>query len=301
LRKFLGFVNAAADVPRQILIGMLLSFLLFNSAIAQEQIELQPWQVIPPTPALPTPQHSGYAAINHIKIWYAEYGKGSPVILLHGGLVNSNYWGKLISALKAHYHVIVMDSRGHGRSSINDEPLTYHLMAKDVLGLMDYLHLQNAAIVGWSDGANIGLDIAMSHPERVTKLFALGGNSNPEGTQDVTQSPTFNAFSKRIAQEYLALSPTPSLENFNRLNQHIVKMWQSEPNFTTTMLQQITVPTWIVTGDHDEAIKRSHSEYMASTIPHAGLLIEPNAGHFAFLQYPEKFNHDVLYFLRQPY
>lgn len=291
-------------------IFILLSVLLFNSVIASATSEklsqapsksLQPWQIIPPTPALPKPKHSGYASVNHIKIWYAEYGQGSPVILLHGGLVNSNYWGKLISVLEKQYHVIVMDSRGHGRSSINDEPLSYHLMARDVIGLMDFLHLQNAAIVGWSDGANIGIDIAIHHPERLTKLFALGGNSNPEGTMDVTQSPSFNTFSKRIEEEYMALSPTPSIENFNILNQRVAKMWKSEPNFTTKMLQRITVSTWIVTGDHDEAIKRSHSEYMARIIPHAGLLIEPNAGHFVFLQYPDKFNDDVLYFLNAKY
>ena len=190
----------------------LLSFLLFGSFIAitpaalasgYSSITLQPWEVIPSTPELPKPKHSGYAPINHVKIWYAEYGQGAPVILLHGGLVNSNYWGKLIPVLEKHYHVIVMDSRGHGRSSMDDEPLSYHLMAKDVLGLMDFLHLQNAAIVGWSDGANIGLDIAIHHPERLTKLFALGGNSNPEATMDVSQYPAFDAFSKRIEREYM--------------------------------------------------------------------------------------------------
>ena len=258
---------------------------------------LEPWQIIPPTPDLPKPKHNGYAPINHVKIWYAEYGQGSPVILLHGGLVNSNYWGKLIPVLEKHYHVIVMDTRGHGRSSLDDAPLSYHLMAKYVLGLMDVLHLQHAAIVGWSDGANIGLDIAIHHPERLTKLFALGGNSNPEATMDVSQYPAFDAFSKRIKNEYMALSPTPSIANYNLLNQRIVKMWKSEPNFTIKMLERITVPTWIVSGDHDEAIKRSNTEYMARTIPHAGLLIEPNAGHFAFLQDPAKFNDDVLHFL----
>ncbi len=282
---------------RKLLLSIILSLLYVSSVIATTPPRLQSWQIIPPTPTLPAPKHSGYAPINHVNIWYAEYGQGTPVILLHGGLVNSNYWGKLIPVLEKHYHVIVMDSRGHGRSSMGDEPLSYHLMANDVLGLMDFLHLQKAAVVGWSDGANIGLDIAIHHPERLTKLFALGGNSNPEATMDVTQSPSFDAFSKRIQKEYMSLAPVPSTANYKILNQRIVKMWKTEPDFTKQMLEHITVPMWIVSGDHDDAIKRSNTEYMARTIPHAGLLIEPNVGHFAFLQDPAKFNDDVLHFL----
>lgn len=260
--------------------------------------KLQSWQIIPPTPDLPAPKHSGTVSVNHVKIWYAEYGQGFPVILLHGGLVNSNYWGKLIPVLEKHYHVIVMDSRGHGRSSLDDKPLSYHLMAKDVLGVMDYLHLQKAAIVGWSDGANIGLDIAIHHPERLSKLFACGGNSNPEATLDVSQSPAFDAFIQRIQKEYMTLSPTPSTTNYNLLYQRILRMWDSEPHFTTRMLGSITVPVWIVAGEHDEAVKRSDTEFLARSIPHAKLLIEPNVAHFTHLQNPGQFNKDVLSFLR---
>lgn len=106
-----------------------------------------------------------------------------------------------------------MDSRGHGRSSLGTEPFIYHLMAKDVLSLIDCLHLQKAAIVGWSDGANTGLDIAIYHPERLSKLFAFGGNSNPEATLDVSQFPAFDDFTKRIRKEYIALSPAPSIRS----------------------------------------------------------------------------------------
>ena len=81
-----------------------------------------PWMVLPPTPSLPQATASGYAPVNGIKIWYAEFGQGEPVILLHGGLGNSNYWGLLVPALDTQYRVIVMDSRGHGRSTRNAQP-----------------------------------------------------------------------------------------------------------------------------------------------------------------------------------
>ena len=122
------------------------------------------WLTLPPTPSLPKAAQSGYAPINGMRIWYAVFGRGEPVILLHGGLANADYWGNQVRALQKSYRVVVMDSRGHGRSTRNEQPYGYDLMAADVIGLMDYLKIPKAAIVGWSDGAIIGLDIAMHHP-----------------------------------------------------------------------------------------------------------------------------------------
>src|SRR5262249_19522688 len=79
-----------------------------------------PWMMLPPTRSLPQAAANGYAPVNGIKIWYAEFGQGEPVIMLHGGLGNSNYWGLQVPALAKSYRVIVMDSRGHGRSTRND-------------------------------------------------------------------------------------------------------------------------------------------------------------------------------------
>jgi pimeloyl-ACP methyl ester carboxylesterase len=129
--------------------------------------------------------------------------------MLHGGLANSNYWGLQVPALAEKYRVIVMDSRGHGRSSRDDKPYGYELMASDVLALMDFLEISKAAVVGWSDGAILGLDIAIRHPERLTKLFAFAANSDPSGVKDIAQSPVFSAFIARAEREYQLLSPTP--------------------------------------------------------------------------------------------
>ena len=153
---------------------VLLSFLIVVSATLSAQTPQ--WEQLPPTPELPKPDRSGLAAVNGIHIWYAVFGHGSPVILVHGGNGNSNYWGFQIPALAGKYEVIVLDSRGHGRSTRNSEPITYDLMATDVLALMNMLHIAKAALVGWSDGGIIGLDIAINHPERLTKLFAFGAN-----------------------------------------------------------------------------------------------------------------------------
>ncbi len=253
------------------------------------------WLMLPPTPTLPPPATSGLAPVNGIKIWYATFGSGPPVILLHGGLANANYWGKLVPVLAEHYRVVVMDSRGHGRSSRDSRPYGYDLMASDVLALMDFLHIDNAALVGWSDGAIIGLDIALHHPERLSKLFAFAANSDPSGVKDVNQSPVFTAFIARARQEYEKLSPTPT--EYNSFLTQITKMWESQPHWTADDLAGIKVPTWIVDADHDEAIKRENTLFMADHIPNSGLLIEPQVSHFAFLQDPEQFNAAVQHFL----
>jgi pimeloyl-ACP methyl ester carboxylesterase len=286
-----------------------IALLLLISIVAQSRADEPQWLTLPATPALPPAAQSGYAPVNGIKIWYAVFGQGEPVIFLHGGLANANYWGDQVAGLLEHeiwnpvtrslgplpYQIIVMDSRGHGRSSRNAEPYGYDLMASDVLGLMDFLKLPKATIVGWSDSAIIGLDIALHHPERLARLFAFAANSDPNGVADIANSPVFNAFIARAEKEYAALSPTPT--EYQSFLAQIEKMWETQPNWTADDLKTIAVPTWIVDADHDEAIKRENTEFMAANIPGAGLLLQPGVSHFSFLQDPQQFNSDVLHFL----
>jgi hypothetical protein len=114
------------------------------------------WQTLPPTPAPVAGEHTGHAKVNGISLFYATIGHGSPVLLLHGGLSNSDYWGNQIKALAPHHTVIVVDSPGHGRSTRDARPYGYDLMADDVVALLDTLHITKAD-VGWSDGATLGL------------------------------------------------------------------------------------------------------------------------------------------------
>ena len=253
------------------------------------------WMTLPPTPSLPTPVSSGKAEVNGASIWYAVFGKGSPVVLLHGGLANSNYWGNQVPALAAKHQVIVIDSRGHGRSTRSSAPYGYELMASDVLGVMDQLGVKQAAIVGWSDGAIIGLSLAMHHPDRVARLFAFAANSDPSGVKDVDKSPVFQQFIARGEKEYEALSATP--KDYKQFFEEISAMWAKQPNWTEDDLAKITVPTWIVDADHDEAIERTNTLLMAAAIPKAGLLLQPEVSHFSMLQDPAQFTADVLHFL----
>jgi pimeloyl-ACP methyl ester carboxylesterase len=256
------------------------------------------WQTLPPPKALPHAGVEGRVDHDGAQIYYATFGAGTPVILLHGGLANGRYWGNQVPALtRAGYQAILVDSRGHGRSSRDARPYTYELMASDVVAVMDRLGIAKAAIVGWSDGAIIGLVMALKNPERLTRVFAFAANMDPSGVKpDADTNPTFARFIAQAARDYAALSPTPgAFADFNAAIQH---MWDTKPNYTAADLARIDTPVRIVDGDRDEAIKSEHTDYLARTIPGATLTILPGASHFAMLQKPAEFNRAMLGFLQ---
>src|ERR1700722_18610310 len=171
---------------------ILAAFLAFAAlpAVAAER-----WETLPPTPAPISTDRTGELAVNGIKIHYAIYGQGSPVIFLHGGLANTDYWGDQVPAVAAHHTVILMDSRGHGRSSRDERPYGYDLMADDVVALMDNLKIAKADIVGWRDDSILGIDLALRHKDRIRKIFAFAANTVTSGVKDgVEKNPTFAAY-----------------------------------------------------------------------------------------------------------
>jgi pimeloyl-ACP methyl ester carboxylesterase len=251
---------------------------------------------LPPTPAPIPSKRSGEADANGISIHYALYGKGPPVLLLHGGLANADYWGHQIPTLARRHTVIAMDSRGHGRSTRDARPLSYDLMADDAVALMDVLKVPKADIVGWSDGATVALDLAMRYPDRVRKIVAFAAATATSGEKySAALNPNFVAYMDRARHEYETHSATPT--EYGSFMIDVLKMWTTEPNWSDAQLRTIAAPVLVVDGADDEAIKREHTEYIASVIPRAELLVLPNTSHFAFLQNPDLFNRAILRFL----
>ena len=196
------------------------------------------------------------------------------------------------------HKVIVADSRGHGRSTRDAQPFGYALMASDYLALLDTLGVERTALVGWSDGGIIGLDIAINHPERLSKLFAHAANATVDGVDPaVATNAVFGAYIERMGEDYRRMSPTP--DGYDDFVAQISKMWATEPAYTREQLAAITVPTAIVLGDHDEAITRAHTDYLAQTIPGAQEIILKDTSHFAMLQDPAGYNQAILQFLGQ--
>ena len=255
------------------------------------------WLSLPPTPKIPSPTRSELTPVNGTSIYFAQFGDtGPPLLLLHGGLGNSNYWGHQITELAKRFSVTVMDTRGHGRSPLISRALSYGLFAEDAIGLLDFLHIPEVAVIGWSDGAITGLQLAVTKPDRISKLFAFGANSTLGGLKpNGAKSAVFAAYAARCKLEYEELSPHP--EKWPQLMEGLRAMWRREPNFTNEKLANIKAPTMISDGEYDEIIKPEHTRYMATAIPGAQLAIEPNTSHFAMLQNPAQFNKILLDFL----
>ncbi len=254
------------------------------------------WLTLPPTPTLPDTTRKGIAAVNGTDVFYAQFGHGPPVLLLHGGLANSNYWGHQVEHLAHRFSVIVMDTRGHGKSPVMSHAFGYRLFAEDAAGLLDFLKIPKVSVVGWSDGAVTGLQLAMTKPDRVVKLFAFGANSSADGLKaNGAQSAVFVKFASRCRAEYALLSPHP--ERWRQLLDGLRVMWRTEPNFTRLDLAAVNAATTISDGEHDEIIKRDHTAKMALAIPHGRLVMLPGVSHFAMLQDPEQFNTALTEFL----
>jgi len=246
--------------------------------------------------ALPVSGDQGHVDHDGARIWYATYGAGSPVILLHGGLGHSGNWGYQVPALVgAGRRAVLIDSRGHGRSTRDLRPFTYELMASDVLAVMDALHLRKAAVVGWSDGACIALILAMQAAERIAGVFFFGCNMDPSGTKEITPSPMLGRCFGRHARDYAALSATP--DQFEAFAEAVGQMMKTEPNYSARDLAALRVPVAIVHSEHDEFIKRDHADYLAQSIPAAEFILLPGVSHFAPLQRPDQFNGAVRAFL----
>ena len=289
-------------MPGMLLCGALVpGASLFNASVTRgaspASVPSMPaWTLLPSTPALPPPDSTGFLETQGARLFHARFGTGEPVLLLHGGLASANYWGHLIPVLARTRQVLVMDARGHGRSTLGDDGLTYPLLARDALALLDTLDIPRLPVIGWSDGGIAGLALAMTAPRRVSRLFTSGANYNRAGGRPDAQShPTVRAYEARCGQEHHAMSPRT--EAFDRLRQALGRMWRGGPDYTTAQLAAIRIPATIAAGEHDEFITTAHTHALAAAIPGARLLIQSGLSHFALLQNPARFAADVTRFL----
>jgi pimeloyl-ACP methyl ester carboxylesterase len=246
---------------------------------------------------LPAAAAEGYVERDGGRIWYASFGSGRPVLLLHGGFGSGENWGYQVPALVASGHqAILIDSRGHGRSTRTSAPLGYLAMASDAVAVLDQLELDSAAIVGWSDGATVGMILGMNDPGRVDRVFAFAGSMDLGGVKDLPpEHPVVDRMFGRLMADYARLSTTPGdRETFAVA---VNEMMSTQPNYSAADLATIAVPVAIVCSDSDEFITREHVEYLGRTIPGATVVILPDVTHFAPLQRPETFNRAMIDYL----
>lgn len=276
----------------KLLRALLAALLLTALPLAAQAAE--PWQTFTRPPAMPAALMEGRVAHDGARIWFAVYGQGKPVILLHGAGGNGDGFGFQVPALTAAgYQAIVIDSRGQGRSTHDARPLGYKLMETDVVAVMDALNLRKASIVGWSDGAILSLILAMKHPNRADRIFAFSPNMDLKGLAP-------NAFNQPIIPQALAWMKSDyervaRPEDFSAMFASVMGMTETQPNYTAADLARIRGPAIaIVDGEKEELILPEHTRYLARTIPRARLIILPGVSHFAPLQKPDAFNKAMI-------
>lgn len=245
------------------------------------------------------PAGGAFAAVHGHDMYYETHGDGPPLLLLHGGTGSAENWAKQVPAFSRGHRVILPEQTGHGRTADRDGPIHYHDMAEDTVALMDRLHIQQADLVGWSDGGVLALDISIHHPERVRRVAMSGANFTSEGInaegREELRHATPEQWPRFIREAYDRLSPDGP-EHWPIIFAKVRAMWLSEPTFTTQDLGRITAPTLVVAGEHD-VILPAHSEELARSIPAGTLCIFPGASHMVPLERPDDWNAVVLEFL----
>jgi len=219
-----------------------------------------------------------YAAVNRLNMYYEVHGEGPPLLLLHGG--TGSIPTKWIPFFSSQFRVIAMEQMGHGRTAdVIDRAFHFHDMAEDTVELMLQLGIERAVVVGYSDGGIIGIDMAIHHPERVTKLAVTGANSRADGytAENLEWARTFKPADLPVSDAYARLSPDGP-DHWPIVLGRLQRMWPVEPNFTREEMQSIKAPTLIIIGDGD-IVTPEHAVEMFRTIPNAQLCVVPNAGH----------------------
>jgi pimeloyl-ACP methyl ester carboxylesterase len=272
---------------------VLLSILLFLLVSCQSAISPAPKSTSTPFIG------SARVELGDITMYFESHGAGDPLILLHGGFGSAEVWVNQIPVFSEHYYTITPDSRAQGRTTDSNAPISYQLMAEDIIHLMDYLEINSAYIVGWSDGGDIGIDLAIHHPERVRALVAYGANITPDGYQasflDYVRNITVDDINQMVGTKYIEMMPNP--EGLPTILEKIRTLYLTEPNFTPEELATITSPTLILDGQNETVIRLDHPKIIAELIPNAQLIILPNVGHSAVTEDPTDWNNVILKYL----
>lgn len=238
-----------------------------------------------------------YAEVNGIKMYYEEYGKGAPMIMIHGNGGSIHDMGYQIEYFSKSYRVIAADSRCHGKSGIGDGQLTYEQMADDWAALMTFLKTDSAYIIGWSDGGILGLLLAIHHPAKVMRLAAMGANLQPDSSAVYGWAVRMVYRANKTVDSMIARNDTTG--PWAVLKKHL-DLIGNQPHIPLSDLKKISAPTLVLSGDKD-VITLEHTCQIFGNIPKAHLCIFPGATHLIPVEDPVTFNRAVEKFFTSVY
>ncbi|MBO0951450.1 alpha/beta fold hydrolase [Fibrella forsythiae] len=232
-----------------------------------------------------------YQLVNGVRLYYETYGKGKPLLLIHGNGGSISSFSKNIPYFARNYRVIAVDSRAHGKSIDPGDTLSFELMADDFAALLTSLRIDSAYVIGWSDGGINALLLAMQHPEKVKKLVATGANLWPDSTALVP------SLWKQMQKEYVEKKDKPRTSPKDKNDWKVFALDVLQPNIPLQALHAIKSPSLIMAGDRD-LIVTAHTVAIAQHLPNSWLWIVPNCGHATLIDRADEFNNKVSEFFR---
>ena len=234
-----------------------------------------------------------YITTRGTKFYCEVYGKGEPLLMIHGNSGSINNFKYQIPYFSKYYKVIVVDSRAQGKTADFGDSLSYEMMADDFNAILDSMRIKSAYIIGWSDGGINGLLLAMRHPDKVKKLAETGANLIPDTT---VFAPAGNAFIETSLKDLNSQPASKEIKNQLKL----IHMMQIAPNIPAASLRSIKCPVFVIGGDHD-VIMPFHTLEIYNNINQAYLWIVPKSGHATLQRYHDDFNKKVHDFFTQSY
>ena len=261
------------------------SFLLASPAIGQQKIVYGS-------------NNGKYLTILNTRIYYEEYGKGTPLLLLQGGMGGIEDFSLCIPDLSKHFRVIAPDTPGQGRSEMADS-LSYQVMAEYISRLIDLLKLDSAYVMGWSDGGNTALILANRRPDKIKKVLTSGANYKVSGINVGDTDwlkplpPDFEIKNKKYVDKYVKMCATP--RNIRKVISDLMKMWAQEIYFPPSVMEGIKVPVMIVLGDRD-GVTLEHGIEMHRLIKGSQFCVLPNTSHRVFHERADLINEIAIHF-----
>lgn len=263
--------------------------------------------------------NSGFVNINGMRFYYETLGDGPPLVLIHGGLMDCRMWDDQFTVLAQNYHVIRYDLRGHGKSERPPGTFSHY---RDLHGLLNYLQIETAVLIGQSLGGRAAISYTLEHPERVRALVLVAA-----GVEGCTfSSETLQAFSDMAAarkrgdnnlaadifMQRWIVGRNRTTKDVNPVVQKRVRAMidgnYARPSVTNVQpmeepkalerLPEIRVPTLIMIGDCDETDIAEMADRLYEEIPNAQKTVLPG-GHLVNMEQPEAFNKCVLEFLNK--
>jgi pimeloyl-ACP methyl ester carboxylesterase len=236
------------------------------------------------------PKVQDYVDAGGVRTYYEAHGSGEPLVLLHGGFCPVETFGGLTPLLADRYRVYLPERRGHGRTPDVDGPISYDLMADDTIAFMEAVGLPSAHLVGWSDGAVVGLLVALRRPDLVRRLVLIGQYANmdgirPEMTELLKLEQMPDMLPPMLRELYAAASPDGPA-HWDVVVDKLWQLYRTEPNIPLGELATVSAPVLIVAGEHDFPTEE-HLEAMRRALSDGRLEVVPNATHGLPMEQPE--------------